>query len=1334
MKHSLLLRPLLFSWLCLFFTPFLINAHPDIPDTKSYFIESIEAGEDMAVACAVPTWPSTSNITQTSATFSWSPVAGAYSYSVQTRLPGGTWYNAPGSPFTSTTVTVQGFSPGTTYEWRVSANCSYGESSYWTYPITFTTLSGSCDPPTWLSTNYITETSATLQWSSAPGAVSYSIQWRPVGSSWIDLPGGPWTTTWVFMGGLTPGTTYEWRVRSNCGYGMQSSWSYTTSFTTLGYSCATPTWPSTSNITQTSATFSWSPVSGAHNYTIQTRLENGTWYDVPGGPFSQTTVTVTGFSPGTTYQWRVRANCGYYQHSAWTWPITFTTQGGSSCYAPSWTYTTNITSHSATLNWSHATGAVSYTIQWRYAGGYWNELSAFYDTWYTLTGLQPGTAYEWRIRSNCHYGGHSYWSNINSFTTLGYSCATPTWPSTYNITSTTATVSWSAVSGAHSYTIQLRQSNGYWYDVPNGPFYQTSVTLTGLTPGTSYQWRVRANCGYGQYSHYTSPIYFTTLGESSCHAPYWTYTSNITQHSATLNWTHASGAHSYTIQWRHSGGGSWNELPALYDTWYTLTGLYPATTYEWRIRSNCHYGGHSAWSYNIQFTTLGQSCSTPTWPSTYNITQTSATFSWSPVSGAHSYSVEIRQYGGSWTTVYGSPTTGSWITATGLQPGTTYEWRVRANCGYGQYSYWITPITFTTLAGSYCHTPYWLSTTSITQTSATLNWSSVSGAYHYSIQYRQLGSYSWIDVPGPITGTWYSLTGLHSATTYEWRIKSNCHYGGYSSWSSSKVFTTLGSSCQVPGWPSTSQITQSSATFSWSHVPGAHHYAVQMREPNGIWTDIAQNPIFQTSVTVTGLQPNTTYQWRVKTSCSSGYGGGNFSNWTYPTTFTTLGGSYCHAPSGLHTTQIAEASARLNWTAVGSALSYSIQWRYTGGHWQDVSGDVTGTWYVLTGLAPGTGYQWRVRSNCDGSYSQWSSFVSFTTLEADCVTPEGLTTTNVTENEATLSWTPVPFAQNYSVQLRVPSGSWATVPGSPFTDTTVTAVNLNPGTIYEWRVRANCGYSNQSPWPTPVSFTTEGSGDYGNDECVNATLLYVNSECVNTPASNIGATLSTPAPMGWCPNNNHKDVWFKFTMPDVPDPVVTIRTTGGTLTDAVMEIYSGDCSNLTYVTCEDDNTSGNGSPMPVISLNGNPNTTVWVRVWGYAGTTGTFNICVFNYYSVNMVVPDIVTLPDGAPIGTISELPVNAGDNVTMPTPRLSPNPAKDILYITMPQTKEVMVNRIVMTDISGKVVLQQGYSADTEIVFEDRLDVSGLSPGLYLVRIMTTSGMMTEKIVIANR
>src|SRR5678816_2753874 len=59
------------------------------------------------VACDFPPAnPTTVNVTSNTATFHWDVTASAISYSVQVRLPGGTWQFVPGSPFTNSTITI----------------------------------------------------------------------------------------------------------------------------------------------------------------------------------------------------------------------------------------------------------------------------------------------------------------------------------------------------------------------------------------------------------------------------------------------------------------------------------------------------------------------------------------------------------------------------------------------------------------------------------------------------------------------------------------------------------------------------------------------------------------------------------------------------------------------------------------------------------------------------------------------------------------------------------------------------------------------------------------------------------------------------------------------------------------------------------------------------------------------------------------------------------------------------------------------------------------------------------------------------------------------------
>jgi hypothetical protein len=88
-----------------------------------------------------------------------------------------------------------------------------------------------------------------------------------------------------------------------------------------------------------------------------------------------------------------------------------------------------------------------------------------------------------------------------------------------------------------------------------------------------------------------------------------------------------------------------------------------------------------------------------------------------------------------------------------------------------------------------CGTPSGLNATSIAQTTATLNWGTVSGATSYNLQWKVSTSNTWTTVSN-LTSTTYNLTGLTASTTYNYQVQAVCT-GGNSAYSTAASFTTL---------------------------------------------------------------------------------------------------------------------------------------------------------------------------------------------------------------------------------------------------------------------------------------------------------------------------------------------------------------------------------------------------------------------------------------------------------------------------------------------------------------------------------------------------------------
>jgi Metallo-peptidase family M12B Reprolysin-like/Secretion system C-terminal sorting domain/Bacterial pre-peptidase C-terminal domain/Fibronectin type III domain len=191
-------------------------------------------------------------------------------------------------------------------------------------------------------------------------------------------------------------------------------------------------------------------------------------------------------------------------------------------------------------------------------------------------------------------------SNTNFTITSGTGCGSPAGLTASGITTTAANVSWSAVSGATSYDVDFKlNSSATWTNAATGTT-ALSVGLSGLTSGSLYDYRVRANCAGGS-SAYTQ-AQFTTQSLVTCNAPTGLASSGVTTSAASVSWTAVSGALTYDVDFKTNASATWtNAATGTTATSVNLSGLAASTLYDWRVRTNCT-GGSSAYT-QAQFTT-----------------------------------------------------------------------------------------------------------------------------------------------------------------------------------------------------------------------------------------------------------------------------------------------------------------------------------------------------------------------------------------------------------------------------------------------------------------------------------------------------------------------------------------------------------------------------------------------------------------------------------------------------------------------------------------------------------------------------------------------------------
>jgi hypothetical protein len=87
-----------------------------------------------------------------------------------------------------------------------------------------------------------------------------------------------------------------------------------------------------------------------------------------------------------------------------------------------------------------------------------------------------------------------------------------------------------------------------------------------------------------------------------------------------------------------------------------------------------------------------------------------------------------------------------------------------------------------------CGVPAGLAASNVTQTSATLGWTAVSGATSYNLQYKLSSATSW--TPATTTTNSFALSGLTANTSYQFQVQAVCGETS-SNYSAATTFTTL---------------------------------------------------------------------------------------------------------------------------------------------------------------------------------------------------------------------------------------------------------------------------------------------------------------------------------------------------------------------------------------------------------------------------------------------------------------------------------------------------------------------------------------------------------------
>ena len=366
-------------------------------------------------------------------------------------------------------------------------------------------------------------------------------------------------------------------------------------------------------------------------------------------------------------------------------------------------------------------------------------------------------------------------------------------------------------------------------------------------------------------------------GVPVCHEPTLAGETH-TYYSATINWTGEGTA--YEVNIKDSAAATWPDDIAVTANTYTFSSLQPATTYTYRVRTDCNADsiGYSDW---VEGTLVTDSlpCFVPSNLQVTAVTNATATFDWTPNGQETAWDIHVWFTGGI-DSIYRVTTHPA--TVGGYLAGLTYSASVRALCGVNFYEgEWSDTISFTTAT---CPDVTGLSTSNVTENSVTLNWNSSELAQSYSIEY----GYSGFDQGTGTTVTANSnsivISDLECETPYDFYVKAVCGTDWNSeNWVHASA-TTAGCAeeCDAPYGVNTT-VTGNSVFVSWSAPQTSTSFEIEYGThgfSHGSGTVVSST---ETSATINGLDFNTQYDLYVRALC----GDDIYSRWSNVSTFTT---------------------------------------------------------------------------------------------------------------------------------------------------------------------------------------------------------------------------------------------------------------------------------------------------------------------------------------------------------------------------------------------------------------------------------------------------------------
>ena len=665
----------------------------------------------------------------------------------------------------------------------------------------------------------------------------------------------------------------------------------------------------------------------------------------------------------------------------------------------------------------------AYNVQYR-VGNAETWTSATTDTnYFVIPNIQPNTDYEVKVQSNCGSAdGTSEWDSI-SFTTPCTALTMSDLPYHQGFESTTCP--------ADCWTLYYGSTNSNTATTNEMTHISTDSYVGSIIEG-SQCFRFSSYSNASDYNEYLiSPeiavngaygVSFKYRMKGSSDYLYFGYSSTNNDISS-FTWTSA--------------------LTASTSSWATYESNVPAGTKYIAIK---YYGNYAYYAY-VDDLNLYEvpTCTAPDAASFGIVYNPNITLTWSPgsVGTPVGYVLQYREAGTeAFTTVN---VTNPTYTFTGLTEGTTYELRVKQDCGAADGQSDWTPILSFRVPRT-CPDPIEL-------------------PFMEDFEETSMTRDCWrkFDVDGD---------------GQNWRIMS----------SADDWFTHSGDYCySSPSWNGAALTTD-----NWLISPAIH---ISSPAQLSFWASSIDNYLDHFSVYVDTAIQTLPYTTPLLDSVEAPYGYTEYAfdlgayqgktiyiafrhkdyneDWLLLDDVSITTHPSCSAPMAL-----AFEDDTLIWNKglYGTPASYNVRYRLQGDTtWTTAAVDTN--FFAPARWEPNSDYEAQVQTNCGNEdLSEWCDVLQFHTPVV-CFTPTNLAVSDVTYYSANVSWTDSHAHNNYAIEYKAEGDTtWTTVAGDSTLKVTLT--NLNYLTTYTVRMKSICSELDESEYTDEVEFTTLCAGGY----------------------------------------------------------------------------------------------------------------------------------------------------------------------------------------------------------------------------------------------------------------